>query len=55
MVFIHLEQKLKLNQIKKSKMHVMLLSDDAKILELNQYHKSDKARFIIYADIEPLI
>ena len=47
--------KIKTESYKKSKMHVMLLFDDAKILELNQYHKSDKARFIIYADIESLI
>ena len=27
-------------------------SEDTKILELNQYQKSDKAPFIIYADLE---
>ena len=27
-------------------------SEDAKILEFNQYQKSDKAPFIIHADIE---
>ena len=27
-------------------------SDDTKILEFNQYHKSDKASFIIGADLE---
>ena len=27
-------------------------SDDTKILEFNQYQKSDKAPFIIYADLE---
>ena len=27
-------------------------SDDTKILEFNQYHKSDKASFIIWADLE---
>ena len=30
-------------------------SEDTKILEFNQYQKSDKARFIIYADLECLI
>ena len=28
---------------------------DAKILEFNQYQKSDKATFIIYADFDCLI
>ena len=32
-----------------------MLSDDTKILEFNQYQKSDKAPFIIYADLECLI
>ena len=27
-------------------------SEDIKILEFNQYQKSDKALFIIYADLE---
>ena len=31
-----------------------MLSED-KILEFNQYQKSDKIRFIIYADLESLI
>ena len=30
-------------------------SEDPKILELNQYQKSDKAVFVIYADLECLI
>ena len=30
-------------------------SEDTKILEFNQYQKSDKAPFIIYADLECLI
>ena len=30
-------------------------SEDTKILEFNQYKKSDKAVFIIYADLERLI
>ena len=29
--------------------------EDTKILELNQYQKSDKAPFAIYADLECLI
>ena len=28
-----------------------MLSDDTKILEFNQYQKSDQAPFIIYADL----
>ena len=30
-------------------------SEDTKTLEFNQYRKSDKAHFIIYADLESLI
>ena len=30
-------------------------SDDTKILEFNQYQKSEKAPFIIYADLECII
>ena len=30
-------------------------SEDTKILELNQYQKSDKAPFIIYGDLEFII
>ena len=30
-------------------------SEDTKILEFNQNQKSDKAQFIIYADLECLI
>ena len=30
-------------------------SEDTKILEFNQYQKSDKAPFIIYADLEDVI
>ena len=30
-------------------------SEDTKIIEFNQYEKSDKAAFIIYADLEYLI
>ena len=35
--------------------NVVIPSEDSKILELNQYQKSDKAPFIIYADFECLI
>ena len=34
---------------------VIMPSEDTKILEFNQYQKSDKAPFIIYADLEYLI
>ena len=30
-------------------------SEDTKILKINQYHKSDKASGIIFADLESLI
>ena len=33
----------------------MTSSEDTKILELNQYQKSNKVPFIIYADLECLI
>ena len=32
-----------------------MLSQDTKILEFNQYQKSDKAPFIIYVDLECII
>ena len=32
-----------------------MASEDTKILEFNQYQKSDKAPFIIYADLECII
>ena len=35
--------------------NVIMPSEDTKILESNQYKKSDKATFIIYADLEYLI
>ena len=58
-VFIHLEQK-KLEPHKKvcenkDFCNVMMPSEDTEILECNQYHKTDKAPFIIYADLESLI
>ena len=36
----------------KSFCNVIMLSEDTKILEINQYQKSDKAPFIIYEDLE---
>ena len=35
--------------------YVIIPSEDTKILEFNQYQKSDKAPFIIYADLECII
>ena len=35
--------------------NIIMPSEDSKILEFNQYQKSDKAPFIIYADLECLI
>ena len=35
--------------------NVIIPFEDAKILEFNQYQKSDKAPFIIYADIERIL
>ena len=32
-----------------------MLSEDIKIIEFNQYQKSDKAPFIIYVDLECII
>ena len=34
--------------------NVIMPSEDTKILEFNQYQKSDKAPFVIYADLESL-
>ena len=34
---------------------VIMSSEDTKILEFDQYQKSDKAPFIIYADLECII
>ena len=36
----------------KNNFNVIMPSEDTKILEFNQYQKSDKAPFIIYADLE---
>ena len=35
--------------------NIVISSEDTKILEFNQYQKSDKAPFIIYVDLECLI
>ena len=35
--------------------NVIMPSEDTEMLEFNEYHKSDKALFIIYADLECLI
>ena len=35
--------------------NIVMPSEDTKILEFNQYQKSDKVPFIIYADLECLI
>ena len=35
--------------------NIIMLSEDTKILEFNQYRKSDKALFIISTDLECLI
>ena len=35
--------------------NVVMNSEDTKILEFNQHKKSDKAPFIIYADLEYII
>ena len=55
-----LEAKTKLNYIKNHvKIHFFLnigmSSKDTKKLEFNRYQKSDKAQFIIYAELESLI
>ena len=36
-------------------LNVVMSSEDTEILEFNQYQKSDKAPFIIHADLECLI
>ena len=35
--------------------YIVMLSEDTKILEMNQYQDSDKTSAIIYADLESLI
>ena len=57
--FILSQQKTNVNLIKicenKDFCNVVMPSEDNKILEFNQYQKSDKAPFIIYPDLECLI
>ena len=58
--FIHFEQKTNLDLIKtvgenKDFCGVVMPSKDTKILEFNQYGKSDKTPCIIYADLESFI
>ena len=57
---IPLKQKANLNDIKilfenKDFCNVIMVSEHTKILEFNQYQKSDKAQFIIHADLECII
>ena len=52
--FIPLQQKTNFNRIKEY-LKINMSSGDTSILEFNQYQKSDKAPFIIYADLEYLI
>ena len=47
-----MDQNTNLNRIKK---YVKIITDDTKILEFNQYQKSDRASFIIYANLESII
>ena len=55
--FILLEQKTNFSELKKYvKIKIFALpSEDTKILEFSQYQKSDKAPFIIYADLKCLV
>ena len=43
------------NKICKGFFDIFMLSENTKILEFNQYQKSDKARFIVYANLECII
>ena len=59
-VFIPFEQKNKLESHKKVRenkdfCNVTMPFEDTKISEFNRYQKSDKAPFIIYADLECII
>ena len=58
--FILSIQKKKLESLKKvcenkDFCNVTVPSEDTKILEFNQYRKSDKAQFIVHADLERII
>ena len=52
-----IEKKVSLIKICKNKdfCNIAVVSEDTKMLEFNQFKKSDKAPFIIYADLECLI
>ena len=56
--FIRLEQKTNLHQkkVRKNKdfCNVVIPSEDTKVLEFNQFHKSNKTPLIVYADLESL-
>ena len=56
-VFILLQQETNLNCMKDHEdfCNVNMPYDETKILKFNQYQKSDKAPFIIYADLEYII
>ena len=59
-MFVLLEQKNKLRSYRrvcetKDFCDTIMASEDTKILKLNQYQKSDKASFIVYAGIGCLI
>ena len=62
-VFICLEQKPNLNHIKKyvkimnfvMLYNVVMSSEDAKVLNFNEYRRYDKEPVIIYADVESLM
>ena len=56
-VFILLQQKINVNLIKKlakikTFVIIVMLSKGTKLLKFNEYKKSDRAPFIIYADLE---
>ena len=56
--FILLQQKSKLEshrRVYENYYNIIMPSEDTKILEFNQYQKSDKAPFIVYADLECII
>ena len=51
--FLHsFRTKNKLESHKKKYVNVLIPFGDTKIFEFNQYQKSDKAPFLIYADLE---
>ena len=58
-VFIRLEQKTNLYHKKVRKnidfCNVVIPSENTKVLEFNQYHKSNKTPLIVYTDLESLI